>query len=43
MDDLILDVALILDANMDANVSIETYIKYDKLLILGKKVIDEPI
>jgi hypothetical protein len=30
-------VALILGANMDTNVSIEIYMKYDKLLILKKK------
>jgi hypothetical protein len=36
MDDLALnDVALILDANMNADVSIETHIKYDKLLVLS--------
>jgi hypothetical protein len=39
MDDLALnDVVLILGADMDADVSIETNKKYDKLLILRKKV-----
>jgi len=34
MDDLILnDMTLILGANMDADVSIEIHINYDKLLI----------
>jgi hypothetical protein len=34
MDDLVLnDMALILGANMDTDVSIETHMKYDKLLI----------
>lgn len=38
MDDLALnDVALILGADMNANVSIESHMKYDKLLILKKK------
>jgi hypothetical protein len=31
------DVTLILGTNMDIDVSIETHIKYDKLLILEKK------
>jgi hypothetical protein len=39
MDDLAFNgVALILDTDIDANVSIETHMKYDKLLILKKKV-----
>jgi len=39
MDDLELnDVALILGTDVDADVSIETHMKYDKLLILRKKV-----
>jgi hypothetical protein len=39
MDDLALnDVILILGININANVSIETHFKYDKLLILKKKV-----
>jgi hypothetical protein len=38
MDDLALnDVALILGADINANVSIESHMKYDKLLILRKK------
>jgi hypothetical protein len=36
-------VTLILGADMDADVSIKTHMKYDKLLILGKKVIEGPI
>jgi len=44
MDDLALnDVTLILDTNVYANVSIETHMKYDKLLILRKKVTEDPI
>jgi hypothetical protein len=44
MDDLAFNgVALILDTDIDANVSIETHMKYDKLLILRKKVTDGPI
>jgi hypothetical protein len=49
MDDFALnDVTLILDADMDVNVSTETHMKYYKLLILRKKkkkkkVTDEPI
>jgi hypothetical protein len=45
MDDLALnDVALILDTDIDADVSIETHMKYDKLLlILRKKVTEGPI
>jgi hypothetical protein len=39
MDDLELnDVALILGTDVDADVSIETHMKYDKLLILRKMV-----
>jgi hypothetical protein len=38
-DNLVLnDIALILGADMDSNLSIETHMKYDKLLILRKKV-----
>jgi hypothetical protein len=37
------DVTLILGADMDANVSIETHMKYDKLLILKKKATKRPI
>jgi hypothetical protein len=38
MDDLTLnDVTLILCSDMNANLSIETHMKYDKLLILRKK------
>jgi hypothetical protein len=38
MDDFALnDVTLILDADMDANVSTETHMKYYKLLILRRK------
>jgi hypothetical protein len=38
MNDLSLnDMAFVLDADMNANVSIETHIKYAKLLILRKK------
>jgi hypothetical protein len=44
MDDLTLnDVALILGVNMDVDLSIETHIKYDKLLILRKKATKGPI
>jgi hypothetical protein len=44
IDDLTLnDVALILGVDMDTDVSIETHMKYDKLLILRKKVTDGPI
>jgi hypothetical protein len=44
IDDLALnDEALILSTDIDADVSIETHMKYDKLLILKKKVIDGPI
>jgi hypothetical protein len=39
MNDLSLnDMAFVLDADMNANVSIETHIKYAKLLILRKKM-----
>jgi hypothetical protein len=39
MDDLTLNnVALILNTDIDVDVSIETHMKYDKLLILRKKV-----
>jgi hypothetical protein len=39
IDDLTLnDVTLILGTDIDADVSIETHMKYDKLLILMKKV-----
>jgi hypothetical protein len=42
MDDLALnDVTLILGANMDVDMSIETHIKYDKLLILIRKKSDK--
>jgi hypothetical protein len=34
---------LILGANIDDNASIETPMKYDKLLILRKKVAEGPI
>jgi hypothetical protein len=34
---LLNDVALILDVDMKVDVSIETHMKYDKLLILKKK------
>jgi hypothetical protein len=38
MDDFALnDVTLILDADMDANVSTETHMKYYKLLILRRR------
>jgi len=37
------NVTLILGVDMDVDVSIETHMKYDKLLILKKKVIDGPI
>jgi hypothetical protein len=41
MDDLAFNgVSLILGINIDADVSIETHIKYGKLLILRKKVIE---
>jgi hypothetical protein len=44
MDDLTLnDVVLILNADMDVDLSIETHMKYDKLLIFRKKVTDGPI
>jgi hypothetical protein len=44
MDDLALnDVALILGTDMDTSLSIEIHMKYDKLLILKKKVIEKPI
>jgi hypothetical protein len=44
MDDLALnDVTLILGADMNVDVSVETHIKYYKLLILRKKVIRRPI
>jgi hypothetical protein len=44
MDDLALnDVALILGTDMDTNLSIEIHMKYNKLLILKKKVIERPI
>jgi hypothetical protein len=37
------DVALVLGADMDVDLSIETHMKYDKLLILMKKVTKGPI
>jgi hypothetical protein len=44
MDDMTLnDVALILDADRDTDLSIETHMKYDKLLILRKKVTEGSI
>jgi hypothetical protein len=44
IDDLTLNnVALILGADMDIDMSIETYMKYDKLLIWRKKVTKRPI
>jgi hypothetical protein len=44
MDDLTLnDVELILDTDSDVDLSIETHMKYDKLLILRKKVTEGPI
>jgi hypothetical protein len=44
MDNLALnDVTLILGADMNADVPIETHMKYYKLLILRKKVTEEPI
>jgi hypothetical protein len=44
MDDLALnDVTMMLGVNIDADVSIETHMKYDKLLILKKKVRGRPI
>jgi hypothetical protein len=44
MDKLeIIDVTLILGADMNADVPIETHMKYYKLLILRKKVTEEPI
>jgi hypothetical protein len=44
MDDLALnDVTLILGTDIDTDVSIETHVKYDKLLILMKKVTNGPI
>jgi hypothetical protein len=35
--------SLILSKDIDADLSIETYMKYDKLLILRKKVTEGPI
>jgi len=44
MNDLSLnDMAFVLDADMNANVSITTHIKYVKLLILKKKITEGPI
>jgi hypothetical protein len=44
MNDLLLnDMAFVLGVNIDVNLSIETHIKYTKLLILRKKVTYEPI
>jgi len=44
MDNLALnDITLILRIDMDVDGSIEIHMKYDKLLILKKKVTDEPI
>jgi hypothetical protein len=44
MDDLTLnDVALILGVDMNADLSIEIHMKYDKLLILRKKLTEGPI
>lgn len=44
MDDLVFNgITLILSTDIDAGVSIETHIKYGKLLILRKKVIEWPI
>jgi len=44
MDDLTLnDVALILGIDMNADLSIEIHMKYDKLLILRKKLTEGPI
>jgi hypothetical protein len=37
------NVTLILGVDMDVDVSIETHMKYDKLLILKKKVTEWPI
>lgn len=44
MDDLTLNnMALILSADMDADLLIETHMKYDKILILRKKATQGPI
>jgi hypothetical protein len=44
MNHLVLnDVTLILGVDMDVDVSIETHMKYDKLLILKKKMTGRPI
>jgi hypothetical protein len=44
MDDLALnDVEMIWGGDIDVDVSIETHIKYDKLLILRKKITEWPI
>jgi hypothetical protein len=37
------DMAFVLGVDIDVNVSIETHIKYDQLLILRKKVTDRSI
>jgi hypothetical protein len=43
-DDLTLnDMTLILGVNMNASVSIETHVMYDKPFILKKKMIERPI